>query len=130
MMWIKLSNSSINSDETRLELDSHVDTTVLVKGCLVVHDFDRPVNVTGYYPEGVSKNFRTVKVVLDYDHPKTVKTFFLVINQAIHLDHLDHHLMCPMQCRTNGIKINETPKYQIKAPDKSIHAFQVEDPYD
>ena len=46
----KVSNSSINSDITRLELDSHAGTTILVKGCLVVHDFYRTVNVTRYDP--------------------------------------------------------------------------------
>ena len=35
--------------------------------------------------------------------------------------------MCPMQCKTNGIKFNETPKHQSKAPDESTHAFQVKD---
>ena len=47
---IKVANSSINSDKKRLEMDSHADTTVLGKSCLVVHGFDRPINVTGYDP--------------------------------------------------------------------------------
>ena len=63
---------------------------------------------------------------LDYDHPQTGKPYLLIINQAIHLDHLEHHLMCPMQYRTNGININEIPKYQSKAPDESTHNLQVE----
>ena len=67
-MRIKVANSSINSDKTRLELDSHADTTVLGKGYLVVHDFDRPVNVTGYDPEDGSKVCRTVTGVLSYYH--------------------------------------------------------------
>ena len=49
-MRIKVANSSINSDKTRLKLNSHADTTVLGKVCLVVHGFDRPINVTGYDP--------------------------------------------------------------------------------
>ena len=93
----------------------------------MVHDFDRPVNVTGYDPEDGSKVCRTVTGVLDYDHPQTSKLYLLVINQAIHLYHLGHHLMCPMQRRTNGIKYNETTKYQIKEAEKSTHALQVED---
>ena len=31
--------------------------------------------------------------------------------------------MCPMQCRTNGIRINDTPKYHSKEVDKSTHVF-------
>ena len=129
-MRIKVANSSINSDKTRFEIDSHADTTVLGKCCLVVHNFDRPVNVTGYDPEDGSKVCWTVTVVLAYDHPQNGKPYLLVINQAIHMDHLEHHLMCPMQCKANGFNINDTPKYQSKAPDESTHNLQVEDTYD
>ena len=80
----------------------------------MVHDFYRPVNVTGYDPEDGSKVCWNVTFVLAYDHPHTGKTYLLVINQAIHLDHLEHYLMCPMQCWKNGIKVNEKPKYQSK----------------
>ena len=96
----------------------------------MVHYFDRPVKFTGYDPENGSKVFRNVTGVLAYDRPQTGKTYLLFINQDIHLDHMDHHLMCPMQCRTNGIKMNETPNYQSKAPDESTHVLQVEDPSD
>ena len=129
-MQIKVANSSINSDKTRLELDGHADTNVIGRGCLVVHAFDRLVNVTVYDTEDVSKVCRTVTGVLAYDHPHNGKPYLLVISQAIHLDHLEHHLMCPTQCKTNEIKINEIPKYQSKAPDKSTHSLQMGDPYD
>ena len=98
-------------------MDSHADTTVPGKGRLMVHDFDRPINVTGYDPDDGSKFCRTVKGVLDYDQHHNSKPYLMVINTAIHLDHLEHHLMCTMQCRTNGIKMNEKPKYQSKAPE-------------
>ena len=77
-------------------MDSHADTTLLGKGFLVVHDFDRPVNVTGYDHEDGSKFCRAVTGVLAYYHPQTDKPYLLSINQAIHLNHLGHHLMCPM----------------------------------
>ena len=63
----------------------------------MVHDFYRPVNVTGYEPEDGSKVFWNVTVVLAYDHPHNGKPYLLVINQDIHLDHLEHNLMCLMQ---------------------------------
>ena len=59
--------------------------------------------------------------VLASDYPQTGKPYSLVINQYIYLDNLEHHLMCPMQCRNNGININETPKYQSKATYESTH---------
>ena len=50
-MRIQVANSSINSDKTRLELDTHNDTTVIGKVFFVVHDFDRPIIFTEYDPE-------------------------------------------------------------------------------
>ena len=129
-MRIKVANSSINSDKTRWGLDSHLDTTVLGKGCLVVHYFYRPANVTGYDPDYVSKVSCTVTGVLDYYHPHNGKPYFLVIDQDTHLDHLGNNLMCTMNYRKNGIKINDTPNYHSKTPDESTHTFQVEDPSD
>ena len=86
-MRIKVANSLINSDKTRLELDSRSDTTVLEKCSLGLHDFDRPVKVTGYDPEDVSKVFRVVAGILTYYRPHTGKPYFLAINQYIRLDH-------------------------------------------
>ena len=62
----------------------------------MVHDFDRTVNVTGCDTEDGSKVCRNVTGVLAYDHPQTGKLYLLVTNQAINLDHLEHHSMCPM----------------------------------
>ena len=84
MMRIKVSNSSLNIGKTRLELDSHADTTVLGKGYLVVHYFDKPVNVNGYDPKDGSKVWRTVTGFLVYDHPQTGKPYLLG-NQPIYV---------------------------------------------
>ena len=35
---------------TTLELDSHADTRVIGRDCLVILDYDRPVQVVGYDP--------------------------------------------------------------------------------
>ena len=126
-MRTKVANSLIYSAKNSLELDSHVDTKVLGKVCLVVHDFDRSVNVIGYKSEYGSKVCWNMKFVLAYDHPQTSKPYLLVINQATHFDHLEHHLMCPMQFRTNGININDTPNYLSKSPYESTNALKVED---
>ena len=45
--------------------------------------------------------------VVAYDHPYTGITYMLVWNQAIYLDSIDNHLVCPMQCRVNGVVVKE-----------------------
>ncbi len=84
--------------ETTLELDSHADTCVLGHDALILLDYDRPVIVKGYDPSLGTKTYATVSRALTYDDPVTSKVYHLVINQAIHTPHPDHHLLCPMQC--------------------------------
>jgi hypothetical protein len=38
------------------------------------------------------------ELLLIYHVLVTGKVYHLVINQAVHIPHLDHHLLCPMQC--------------------------------
>ena len=124
---IQAANSSFGG-ETRMECDSHADTSVVGKNCLIIHDFERPVKVSGYDPKDGTKEYRTVTGVVAYDHLQTGQTYMLVVNQAIEVPHLQNHLLCPMQCRMNGVKINELPKFLAETPDKTTHALQVVDP--
>jgi hypothetical protein len=92
-------STKINSiGETTLELDSHADTCVLGHVALIFLDYDRPVIVKGYDPSLGTKTYATVSRALAYDDSVTGNVYQLVINQAIHIPHLDHHLLCPMQC--------------------------------
>ncbi len=53
----------------------------------------------------------------------------LVINQAIHIPHLDHHLLCPMQCQVNDVIVNDTPKFLTSDPTDHTHALTIIDPH-
>jgi len=121
--------SKVNSNcETTLELDSHADTCVLGRDALILLDYGRPVQVQGYDPSLGSTTYATVSGALAYDDPKTGEVYHLVINQAIHIPHLDHHLLCPMQCRVNDVIVNETPKFLAIDPTENSHALTIPDP--
>ena len=96
---------------TTLELDSHADTCVLGRECLVILDYNKPVQVVGYDPALGVKSYKTISRVVAHDNPATGEVFHLVINQVIYIPHLDHHLFFPMQCRVNDVTINETPMF-------------------
>jgi hypothetical protein len=95
---------------------------------LILLDFDRPVCIQGYDPTLGTKTFATLSGALAYDDPITGKTFHLVINQVIHIPHLDHHLLCPMQCRVNDVTVDDTPKFLVRDPTDKLHALTLEDP--
>ncbi len=123
-------STKINSiGETTLELDSHNDTCVLGRDALIFLDYDRPVIVEGYDPSLGTKTYATVSGALAYDDPMTGKVYHLVINQAIHIPHLDHHLLCPMQCRVNDVIVNNTPKFLTSDPTDHTHALTIRDPH-
>ena len=122
--------SNDSSYETTLELDSHADTCVLGRHALIILDHNRPVTVMGYDESLGSKTYKTVSGVVAYTDPRTGRTLHLIINQAIHIPHLDHHLLCPMQCRVNDVIVDETPKFLAIRPTDQTHALTVADPDD
>jgi hypothetical protein len=92
--------SSSMCGETRVECDSHADTSVVGKEALIIHDYWRPVSVYSYDKDNGCKEYCTVSAAVAYDHPQTGQAYMLVINQAIEIPHLQNHLVCPMQCRS------------------------------
>ena len=117
--------SSLQVDECNSEIDSHADTSVFGKCALVVHDYGDPVNVVGWNPEAEAQVLQTVSAAVKYTHPVTGKRYILVFHQVIHHPELEHHLLCPMQMRMQGIGIDETPKFLAKDPTDETFAVTV-----
>ena len=92
--------------------------------------FNRPVTVQGYDPALGTTKYDVVSGVVSYTDPNSGENYHLVINQAIHIPHLDHHLLCPMQCRVNDVRVNETPRFLEKDPTDESHALIIVDPDD
>ena len=123
-------STSLQNMESWMELDTHADTTVLGKSCLIIQDFNRTVSVSGWDASMGSTECPTVSGVVAYDHPYTGVTYMLVWHQAIYLDSMEDHLICPMQCRVIGVVVNDTPKIFVKDPSNHSHAIVVADPMD
>ena len=121
------SSNSTTLNETTLELDSHADTCILGRDALIIQNFDRPVDVYGYDKIHGKSTYQTVSGVVAYHHPVTGECFHLVIHQAIHIPHLDHHLLCPMQCRVNDVTVNDCPKIFADDPTENTHALIFQD---
>jgi hypothetical protein len=111
--------------ETTLELDSHVNTCVLGHDALIILDYDRPVSIVGYDESLGSKTYQTVSGIVAYDDPQTGRMLHLIINQAIHIPHLDHHLLCLMQCCVNDVTVIDL---LAADPTDQMHALTLTDP--
>jgi hypothetical protein len=101
---------------------------VLGRDALILLDYDRPAIVEGYDPSLGTKTCATVSGALAYDDPVTGKVSHLVINQAIHIPHLDHHLLCPMQCQVNDVVVDDMHKFLMSDPTDHMHALTIRDP--
>ena len=51
-----------------------------------------------------------------------------MINQAICIDGLDNHLLCPMQCCLNGA-YQQSPKFLVESSSETTHAIELVDPF-
>jgi hypothetical protein len=111
-----------------MDLDTHADNTVLGNSCLLIHNTGRKVDVSGISTALGSIELLIVSGAVAYDHPTTGKVYILVFHQAIYCRQMDNHLICPMQCRVNGVVINDTPKMCAPNPDDSTHSIEVADP--
>ena len=109
-----------------MELDTHADTTVLGKHCLVVQDFNRPVDVLGWDSKLGTIECPKVTGVVAYDHPTTGQTYMLVFNLAIYAESVENYLICPMQCRVHGVTIKNTPKMFVAEAMERSHAIIID----
>jgi hypothetical protein len=91
-MIVTIGNVIINENTT--DLVSHADQCVVGSNLLIVQDFDRPVSVRGFDPNGpTNSSLRTVSATLAYDCPRTGQTNVLVVHQAIYLPTMQHNLV-------------------------------------
>ena len=77
-----------------------------------------------------SKHAYVVNATVAHAEPETCHVVILLINQAIEMKGLDHHLLCPMQHCVNGVVIDEVPKFLAPVPSETTHAKQIANPFD
>ena len=122
--------ASVASSKPKAELDSHADTCVVGDNCLIIHDYNKPVNVYSYDPKDGHRSAKTVDATVGYQDPQSGQKFILMINQAIYIDGLVNHLLCPMLCHLNGVQISKVPKFIVENQSKTTHAIELVDPSD
>jgi hypothetical protein len=96
---------------------------VVGKNSLIIHDFERPVTVTGFDKKVAATEARTVTAVVAYDDPISGQTILLIVHQAIYIPTMDQNLLCPMQMRLNDVKVSAVPKFLTTRPSDQTHAL-------
>ena len=114
--------ATTSQTECRSEIDNHAYTCMVgTKTALIIHDYDRPVQVHGY-DEGVGEieACRTVSAVIVYDHTESRETYMLVLHQAILIPQMENNILCPLQMRKNDVRVNDEQKFMAPTPTEII----------
>ena len=113
-------------NDIRTELDNHANTSVVSpSAALIFHDFERPVNISGYDGSVCSTQAQVVSAVVAYDCPTTGDTYMLVIHQAVAVPSMQHILLSSMQLRDNDVHVNDEPKYLALNPPQEHHSITI-----
>ena len=111
-------------NDIRTELDNHADTSVVSPAAaLFFHDFERPVNISGYDGSVGFTQAQVVSAAVAYDCPTTGDTYMLVIHQAVAVPSIQHILLSSMHLRDNNVCVNHEPKYLALNPSQEHHSI-------
>jgi hypothetical protein len=86
--------------------------------------------VSGFDPSQPARKAKVANAAIKYTRHDTGDHLILLVNQAILVPELDHCLLCPMQCRMNGVEIHEVPRFLTLNPTTSTHSIMLADPTD
>ena len=127
---VNLSQSSLayrNESESYLDLDSHADTCVLGMNALIIETpYPTRTAVVSFADPSVGTVTKNIlSGAFKYTTPDTGKHYILIVHQAIHIETMEHSLLCPMQLRENDIILDECPKSMIENPTEVNHSLLV-----
>jgi hypothetical protein len=120
----KYNVSGLGSYNSRTDLDSHADTTVLGMHCLVVYKTNRTADVSPFLPElGKAEKVPIIQGAIAYDNPDG-ETIILIVNQALYIPALRDNLLCDNQCRMNDVVVDSCPKSLSENPNNNTHTIR------
>ena len=127
------STTSTTDDDTptevsALKFDSHADSPVVGKYCLVFRRTGRQVKVSGFTDQlGAPIQVEVVDAAVAHDCEYTGKTYMLVLRNALYLPRMTVSLVLPSMMRLAGIDLNECPKFLSKSPTIEYHSIYFSD---
>ena len=96
----------------RVELDSHADTFVAGRNCILMHYTERVCDVMPYSDDYESKTaIPIVKAATGYTSSNG-RRYILVFNEAIWMPDLHYSLMNPNQLRDYGVEVQDNPYHK------------------
>ena len=109
--------------ESRTELDSHANMTVVRREALIVEKSGKTVEVSPFTPDYKPIKVEVVNAVVQYDSPLDGREYMLVIQNALCVPSMSNNLIPPFIMRENRIIVNECAKIHCEDPTREDHAI-------
>ena len=119
-------------DDTKAttDLDSHANMMVVGKQATIIQYSGRTVEVNPF--ADVCKKVENVPIVdaaIAYDCPYTMKTYILIMRNALYVPTMKHNLIPPFILREAGLVVNDVPRIHCgEGVTRESHSIVVENP--
>ena len=109
---------------TTTELDSHANMSVVGQDVTVISRSGLHTEVKSCSDDVPTlQNIPIVDAIVTYDDPYLLKTFLLVVRNALQVISMQHNLISLFLLREAGLQVDETPKRQSADPTMDTHAI-------
>ena len=116
--------STVKHEKPKTELDSHANMAVLGKHCFIFDYTGKFCTVTAFNPSLDSTKLPIVDAVIVYDCPYSMKSFLLLIRNALYLEQAHDNLVPPFLLREAGLHVNECAKlHALPHPTEEHHSI-------
>jgi hypothetical protein len=119
--------TDIDEQDSRTELDSHVNMPVVGRNAYIISDMGRVADVNAFTPDYSSMRISIIDAAVGYECPYNGKSFIFALRNALHVPSMKNNLIPPFVMRETGIKINDTPKIQTSNPTEEDHSIYFPD---
>ena len=128
--WVisSMTNATSNNEQKPCtETNSHANMCVVGKNCFIFEHTGKTCNVSAFSPTIEKSSFPIVDAVIVYDCPYTLKSYLMMIRNALYVEELENNLIPPFLLREAGIQINECPKIHSECPTVEDHSIYFKD---
>jgi hypothetical protein len=112
-----------DDESCRTELDSHANMPVVGRHAYIILDQGWLADVSPFTPDYAPMQLRIVDAAVQYDCPYSGKSYILVLRNTLYVPSMKHNLLPPFVLREAGIKLNDTPKFQLDDPTIEEHSM-------
>ena len=106
------------------DLDSHANMPVAERDCTIISRSGHHATVTPFFADlPVMEQVEIGDVAIAYDDPYSLRTFLLVIWNALLISSMDQNLLPPFLVREASLFLDETPKFQSTDLTRDNHTI-------